>query len=147
MSCYADTGFLVSLHSWDANTGTAKQRMRRHGSPFVWTWLHAMAFRNVIRLQVFRNQISANYLNDILRNQSQGLESGVYFFSQPCFEEVRSEVERLSAAYTQRLGARTLDVLHVAQAIVLGIREFLTFDSRQANVAREAGLDVPELLG
>jgi predicted nucleic acid-binding protein len=53
------------------------------------------------------------------------------------------EAERLSAAHSEKLGTRSLDILHVASALVLGSVSFLTFDRRQAALARVAGLKVP----
>ncbi len=38
------------------------------------------------------------------------------------------------------LGCRSLDVLHVASALKLGFRNFLTFDRRQQQLAKTAGL-------
>ncbi len=146
MSCYADTGFIVSLHSRDANSDLAKARMKSHGVPMVWTWLHEMEFRNAIRLQVFRKQLDPQDIAQILHRQSLGLENGVYLPISPAIAEVNREVERLSGLYTKNLGTRTLDILHVSHALVLGIREFLTFDRRQADLAKAAGLKVPVLL-
>jgi len=145
MNLYADTGFLVSLHTSDANTAAARRRMKRHGAPMAWTWLHEVEFRNAIRLQVFRGQLAREEVGGILHKQALGLENGVYFPAAPATAEVVREVERLGASHTARIGTRTLDILHVAQSLVLGIREFLTFDKRQASLARAAGLRVPKL--
>jgi hypothetical protein len=41
---------------------------------------------------------------------------------------------------TARLGARSLDVLHVAAALELGLRRFVTFDVRQQRLARAVSL-------
>jgi predicted nucleic acid-binding protein len=48
----------------------------------------------------------------------------------------------LSARHTPRTGTRTLDVLHVATAIVLETTHFATYDKRQAKLAKEVGLRV-----
>lgn len=56
-----------------------------------------------------------------------------------------TEAERLSALHSETLGTRSLDILHVAAALVLGLPEFLTFDQRQLALARAAGMRVPEL--
>ena len=45
-------------------------------------------------------------------------------------------------AYFSSLGCRTLDIIHVAAALVIGAKEFVTFDGRQAAMARKAGLTV-----
>jgi len=47
--------------------------------------------------------------------------------------------------YTLKHGTRSLDILHVSHALVLGIGEFLTFDVRQMALAKAAGLKVPKL--
>ena len=145
MKCYPDTGFLVSLHSADANSVPAKARMKAHGVPMAWTWLHEMEFRNAIRLQAFRKQVDPSDVSEILHKQALGLENGVYFPATPALAEVNREVERLGGLHTKIIGTRTLDILHVAQALVLGIKEFLTFDARQAALAKAAGLKVPKL--
>lgn len=119
--------------------------MKSHGSPMAWTWLHEMEFRNAIRLQAFRKQIDATDVAGIHHKQALGLENGVYFPAAPALAEVNREAERLSAAHTIIVGTRTLDILHVAQATVMGIKEFLTFDIRQATLAKAAGLKVPKL--
>ncbi len=54
-----------------------------------------------------------------------------------------AEAERLSALYSEKLGTRSLDILHVASALVLGSTSFVTFDRRQAALARASGLKVP----
>jgi len=48
----------------------------------------------------------------------------------------------LSAGYSAILGCRTLDIIHVAAAFVLGAKEFVTFDTRQGALAKQAGLVV-----
>jgi predicted nucleic acid-binding protein len=46
----------------------------------------------------------------------------------------------LSRAHTISLGTRTLDVLHVASALELGAKTFVTYDTRQAALAKAVGL-------
>ena len=45
-------------------------------------------------------------------------------------------------AHTSTLGCRTLDILHVAAATLLGASLFVTYDQRQAQLADLAGLKV-----
>lgn len=145
MKAYADTGFLVSVHTSDANTVAARQRMRICGGPMPWTWLHEVEFRNAIRLQAFRGQIAPEEVAGILLKLSLGLENGVYFQATAALDEVTALMELLGSLHTAVLGTRTLDIMHVAQASVLGAEEFLTFDKRQASMAKAAGLRVPSL--
>lgn len=51
----------------------------------------------------------------------------------------------LSQQFTPKFGTRTLDVLHVACALELDHRYFLTFDHRQQKLAIAAGLKLVHL--
>jgi len=51
----------------------------------------------------------------------------------------------LSQRHTPKLGTRSLDVLHVACALELKLRHFLTFDRRQQQLATAAGLKAVRL--
>jgi hypothetical protein len=53
---------------------------------------------------------------------------------------VYAGAETLSKAHTKSLGTRGFDILHVAIAMALGARNFLTFDLRQKSLAQKAGL-------
>ena len=48
----------------------------------------------------------------------------------------------LSDRHGPMVGTRTLDILHVAAALVLDAKRFLTFDQRQHTLAKKAGLEV-----
>jgi predicted nucleic acid-binding protein len=54
--------------------------------------------------------------------------------------DLTREAERLSALHSETLGTRSLDILHVASALVLGLSTFLTFDQRQCTLAKAARL-------
>jgi predicted nucleic acid-binding protein len=145
MNAYVDTAFLVSLHTRDANTGAAVARMKRQVEPLLWTWLHELEFRNAVRLRLFRREMELHEISAALNDQRADLEAGVYLAVTPVWSEVTRESERLSGIFTKTLGTRSLDVLHVSHAVVLGVKEFLTFDIRQATLAKAAGLKVPKL--
>ena len=145
MKAYADTGFLVSLHSRDANSERAITRMESHTVPMAWTWLHDLEFRNAVCLQEFRKLIKPAAVAQIMNDQTLDLQAGIYFTATPALPDVAREALRLSESFTRKLGTRSLDILHVANALVLGINEFLTFDLRQAALAKAAGLKVPKL--
>ena len=57
--------------------------------------------------------------------------------------DVHARAIRLSEKHTVSNGNRAFDILHVAIALHLGAREFLTFDERQRRLAEAEGLTVP----
>ncbi len=143
MRAYADTGFLCSLYAPDAHTQRAIRRMRRQELPLPFTWLHRLEFRNALRLRVFRREITTGQRDASLNALLADLANGVLTPASPSLDEVMTEGERLSALYSENLGTRSLDVLHVSAALVLGFGEMLTFDTRQIALARAAGLKAP----
>jgi predicted nucleic acid-binding protein len=55
---------------------------------------------------------------------------------------VISTADQLSGQHTTKEGCRGFDLLHIATALELGAGEFLSFDARQASLAKAAGLKV-----
>ncbi len=145
MSAYADTGFLCSLYTPDAHTERAARYMARKVESLPLTWLHRLEFRNALHLRVFRKEITRAQRDASLNLMLADAASGVLIRIYPAMDAVQSEAERLSAQYSEHLGTRSLDILHVASALVLGLPEFITFDHRQGSLAKAAGLKVPAL--
>jgi predicted nucleic acid-binding protein len=145
MNAYADTGFICSLMVPDANSAAAIKCMPKQVLPLPWIWLHDLEFRNALRLRVFRKELTLAEADRTIRQLLSDIASGIYARSEPAFDQITSESERLSAEFSPKLGTRSLDVLHVAAALVLGCPSFLTFDKRQAELAKAAGLRVPKL--
>ena len=145
MRAYADAGFLCSLYALDRHTPRAAARMKRQALPLPHTWLHQLELRNALRLRVFRGEITASQRDASLNMILADLAGGVLAAASPALAAIMTEAERLSALHTETLGTRSLDVLHVAAALVLGLKELLTFDARQAALARASGLRAPTL--
>jgi predicted nucleic acid-binding protein len=56
--------------------------------------------------------------------------------------EIYRQSERLSEQFTKEAQTRTLDILHVATAQLLGMSDFYSLDRRQRALAGQAGLRV-----
>ena len=143
MSGYADAALLCSLYAPDAHTARAVACLGKQSQPLPIVWIHQLEVRNALRLRVFRREITRVQRDTSLNALLADLANGVLVIGSPPLTEVLTEAERLSALHSDTLGTRNLDILHVAAAVVLGSREFLTFDRRQANLASAAGLIAP----
>lgn len=143
MKCYADTGLLCSLYAPDAHTTAAIARMKQARAALPLVWLHQLELRNALRLRVFRKEITPAQRDAALNAFLADAASGIYEPVDPAINDVMLEAERLSASFSEKLGVRSLDILHVAVALVTGAREFWTFDTRQGALAKAAGLKVP----
>jgi predicted nucleic acid-binding protein len=138
VNSYADTSFLLSWHGHDTNFFRALARLPETG--IAWTPWNAVEFNNAARSLVFRKIVAARHLPVMGTSIRAALACGDLRSTSLDASALWEETARLSDAHTIRLGARTLDVLHVAAARVLDCRYFLTFDRRQHELARAAGL-------
>ena len=55
--------------------------------------------------------------------------------------DVHALAERLARRYAASIGARSLDILHVAAALALDAEPFVTADWRQVALAKAVGLN------
>ena len=145
MNAYADTAFLCSLHAPDPHTNRVIAWLKRQRQPLPFTGFHRLEFRNALRLRVFRREITPAQRELSIQAMLSDLAAGVFAHVTVAWPEVLLEAERLSAGHSETIGTRSLDILHVASALVLGAEQFVTFDTRQGTLARAAGLRVPAL--
>ena len=97
---------------------------------------------NSIALAVFRGHISAEAGRSAQTELDQDVSEGRLRLTDLLWRLALDQSAELSRTHTAKLGTRALDVLHVASALVLGCRRFVTYDDRQAALARAAGLRV-----
>ena len=140
MIAYADTAFLVSLFGRDANSPVARQ-LASSQPAFLLTPLGESEFVNAVRSLVFRNYWLRSEASAVIDKFLQQLGTGV-FRAVPFASEMWEKAPELSRLYTATIGTRTLDVLHVAAALLLKPDVFFTFDKRQAKLARALRLKV-----
>jgi predicted nucleic acid-binding protein len=142
VSVYADTSFLFSLVVSDQNTPAAAVYVRAHRRPLLITPLQRCELGNAIRLAVFRKHADQAAANAALAQIENLFAAGKFLYTPLAWTEVVAEADRLGALHTAALGVRTLDLVHVAAAVSLGAKDFLTFDPRQRAFAKAAGLRV-----
>jgi hypothetical protein len=142
MVAYADTSFLVSLYGQDANSAPAQQMAAALKVPLALTPLLRHEARNAVRLAVFRKEITAVERQRVIAAIEADVQTGALADSPLTWADVYRQAETLSANHTEQLGTRASDVLHVAAALALGVKEFYTFDTRQKALATAAGLKV-----
>jgi predicted nucleic acid-binding protein len=97
---------------------------------------------NSICLAVFRRDIEKEVAEGAILDLDADLREGRLVLSDVPWRRVFDLAADLSRTHTSELGTRTLDVLHVASALALGSRTFVTYDDRQAALAKAARLRV-----
>ena len=142
MVVYADPSFLFSLYAQDANTAQAAATVGALAASVVFTPLQRYELRNALRLSVFHGAATAEECHAVLANIEDDARAGVLVESPVAWAEVFDQAEALSAAHTATLGTRATDILHVASAVALGVKDFFTFDIRRKTLAHKAGMTV-----
>jgi predicted nucleic acid-binding protein len=84
----------------------------------------------------------ARSATDALASLEEDFAEGRCVLVDVLWRATLQRAEGISRAQSARLGCRTLDVLHVATALELGLRSIVTFDRRQQQLARDVGLRV-----
>ena len=77
-----------------------------------------------------------------LRTFESDLTDGILAHVPVRWTDAFREAEQLGRAHTETLGIRGVDLLHVGIVMTLGPTRFLTFDMRQTELAKAAGLKV-----
>lgn len=106
-------------------------------------------FRQAVRFQIrlHRHDASKGYPRaegtKMLADLKADLVSGQVITIPAPWPQIHLAAERLSELYTDAGGHRSMNILHVATAIELGAKQFLTFDGNQKKLAEAEGLVVP----
>lgn len=139
---YADSSFLLSLHCDDVNAEQARQFMARNPGALEFNPLHRLEVRNGLRLRVYRGSMTRAERAAALRQIEEDLADGILVHVPLPWTDAFRQAEQLSAAHAERIGSRAADTLHVAAALLAKARRFLSFDKRQRELAKAAGLKV-----
>ena len=137
---YVDPSALRRLYVHDSRSQAFCAWRARVGGSLAMT-LHGRAeLINSIGLAVFRRDIPKSAGDAAFEDLRADIERGRLAVADLSWRQTFELAAELSRQYTSSLGTRTLDVLHVASARVLGMRTFVTYDDRQATLAKAAGL-------
>ncbi len=139
---YADTSFLVAAYSPEAGSIVALRLMQRLNEPLPFTPFHRHELRTGLRLRVFRREITAEQRKQAFREIESDLVDNVLTHTVVPWTDTFREAEQLSEDHTEIIGVRSFDLIHVGLALALGTGDFLTFDGRQAALAKAVGLKV-----
>lgn len=152
MRAYADSSFILRLVTGELDSPQVIAEYRRLHTPRLFFLpLHALEVRNAIRQRAFhqRRAAAAGERNQIARERDAALSRLERLLARHALLEVdldlAATIQRaveLSTTHTERIGARAIDLLHVASALTLESEQFLTTDSRQAQLAKAGGMKV-----
>jgi predicted nucleic acid-binding protein len=149
---YADSSFILRLVLTEPGSEQAIAEYRRSGRPpLFFLPLHALEVRSVILQRAFhqRRALASGKRQHVNRERDAAFRRLEHLMAKRTLLDVTIDMDptitranQLSAAYTERMGLRAIDILHVASALTLESELFLTTDERQARLAKAEGLKV-----
>jgi len=145
VTLYLDSSALVKLYVFEAHSANVAAVAQRGDVTFALNGLHDLEVRNAVGLLTFRGIIGSDVQMRALAAFDADLATDLYRPQRIDFGKLAKAAERLSAAATVQTGARALDILHIAAAQLAACEAFATFDHRQRELARIAGLPIFEL--
>ena len=140
MNIYADTGFIVSLYKVETTSARAARIMRRLQPPVWISPLGELELHNAFQLAVFRGELAANAAALKKRLLLTDIKNGIFSIMPVPASALYSKAAELADRHSARLGTRSLDLMHVAAALLLNAETFLSFDERQRKAAKAEGL-------
>jgi predicted nucleic acid-binding protein len=147
VNAYFDTSIVTKWYVREADSEAALRLRQRFEPPAVLTHLHRLELSNAWHLKLFRKELKKSVLTRARQDLQTDVDAGVWIAPAYDLADVFLRAEELSAAHTPKLGTRSLDILHVAAALELSVRTFVTGDRRQAKLASACRLQVVELGG
>jgi predicted nucleic acid-binding protein len=139
LKVYADTSFLMSLYSPDANSAAAVRTMQGSTLDRFVSTFGELEVVNALGLRVYRKEISAAQAQSSWSDFEKDLRAGIFQLRQ-LPEQALERARQLSRQTTARLGTRTADLLHVAAALELGVDCLYSFDQQQRKLAQTVHL-------
>lgn len=152
MTAYPDTSFLCALYRRQENSEQALTYRASMSGPLLATPLVLWEFRQSVRFQAFRHSknphvgFSIHEATRMIDKIADHTQAGLIQVAECDLLHVLAEGERISKSRTPSGGHRGFDILHIATALKLGAKNFLTFDANQARLALAEGLKVPLVL-
>ncbi len=149
MIAYPDTSFLCALYRKQDNSERALAYRKTMAEPLHVTRLLLWEFRQSVRFQAFRHSKNRQVgypmheAEKMLTDMGDDMKDGLVVVAEIDMTNILITGERISKLRTFAGGHRSFDILHVATAVDLDAREFLSFDANQNELATAEGLKAP----
>jgi uncharacterized protein len=139
---YVDPSALLKLYLHEPQSrAMAAWRAKQRGS-LQMTHHGRVEIINALGLALHRAVISAPVHAAALNAVQDDLAHGRNKLADIAWRTVLNTAAEISRLYTPTTGCRTLDVIHVASALELDLKRFVTYDQRQQELAEALGLKV-----
>ncbi len=144
MIVYCDTSFIFSrLHDGDANHAAANVMARRFsGEEFVVCDIHFIELPAAARVATHRQKdpVPESVARRVINRFDRAVNSRIFLKRPVDMVETVAMVRSLGEAHGWRERHTAFDLWHLAAAWSFSAAVFLTFDKRQARLAKSLGM-------
>jgi hypothetical protein len=140
---YADSGFIVSLYLPSEGLSVeARRAIKQSPGPVFLSPLSLLEIRNALNLAIRRGEMGETEREAILADIRRQLDAGYFRMAEASQSEIYAKAGDLSDTHTPAIGTRSLDLMHLATAVLCKAQRLLSTDTRQREAAKAEGLEV-----
>lgn len=140
---YADSGFIVSLYRpSEGLSKPARRAIKQSPGPVFLSPLSLLEIRNALNFAIRRGEMGVTERDAVLTDIQRQLDAGYFRMAEASQSEIYAKACELSDKHTPAIGTRSLDLMHVAAALLCKTRCLLSTDTRQREAAKAEGLKV-----
>jgi predicted nucleic acid-binding protein len=140
---YCDASFIIPLYADEPEfSGLARRAAAEWTDAPVMSPLTELEIVNTFQRKAFISPMSAHETQKCLRHFEADCRDGIYQIVHGNMGAILREARILSVQHSATGGYRSLDLLHIAAAKILGAVTFLSFDARLNALARKEKLRV-----
>ncbi len=138
---YCDSSFLLPLYVYEAESSEKAGKIAGSWKEASWiSPLGELELTNAVCRKIFEKEISTDLAHRALRDFHQDVKEGLFRWSSLNLAMMFRDATKLSLQQTPTSGHRSLDILHVSAAKLIGAKQFLSFDIRQNQLATAQGM-------
>lgn len=140
---YADSSFVVSLYrTTEEISERARREIKLVPHPVILSPLSLLEIRNAFNLAIARGEIGVSEREAVMADIDRQIASGFFRMADVSQVEIYAMARELSDRHTPAILTRSLDLMHVAAALLVKASVFLSNDSRQRAAAAAEGLKI-----
>jgi predicted nucleic acid-binding protein len=145
---YCDTSFLLALYiETEPGHNLALQTAATFKEAIAFTLLVELELINGVRRGLTTRTINRQQHDAVFRQIPEDEADDILVRCALDQTEHYARARKLSKKFTPEIAARSLDILHVAAALLLKTGEFASFDEKQQILAEKAGLKpIPKII-
>jgi hypothetical protein len=124
-----------ALSHYGGNLGAGEERSKARLKADSSLPVEPFGIRNALNFGINRGEITNDQCDDVLAEIEAQIDKGFFRLVEASQSRIYAKAQELSNAHAPTVDTRSLDLMHLATAMLSNAGAFLTFDKRQAKVA------------